>query len=77
MNVMKERWECRELIEISGGCTGIFVRAQLPDETWDSVDIAFLEKESLIEWLKSRGGNNPWAEEVVCILLGHIKREKE
>lgn len=51
--------------------TGIFVRAQNSDGKWDSVDIACLDAKSLLEWLRSRGGNNPWAENVVGILLGH------
>ena len=50
--------------------TGIFVRA-LVDGIPQSVDIACLDKESLHDWLRSRGGNNPWAESVVFKLLGH------
>lgn len=50
--------------------TGIYVRAKTPTG-WDSVDIAILDKESLRVWLRSRGGDNPWAEDVVGILLGH------
>ena len=52
------------------GETGIFVRA-LDGTAWVSADIADLDRESLIEWLRSRGGDNPWAEGVVAILLGH------
>jgi hypothetical protein len=51
--------------------TGVFVRAKNSDGRWDSVDIAYLDKSSLLSWLRSRGGNNPWAENVVGILLGH------
>lgn len=58
--------------------TGLYVRARHPEQAehdragrWDSVDIYFLNKESLLEWLRSRGGDNPWAEDVVGILLGH------
>jgi hypothetical protein len=51
--------------------TGIFVRAKNPDGKWRSVDIALLDKVSLLVWLKSRGGDNPWAEDVVGILLNH------
>ena len=50
--------------------TGIFVRAKFNGH-WLSVDIAHLDKESLLEWLRSRGGKNPWAEDTVGILLGH------
>lgn len=51
--------------------TGIYVRAQRPDGTWDNADIAELDADSLLTWLRSRGGSNPWAEQVVLILLGH------
>lgn len=50
--------------------TGIFVRA-LDGDRWDSVDIAQLDRSSLLLWLRSRGGDNPWAEDVVGIILGH------
>ena len=50
--------------------TGIFIRARF-DGRWGNHDIAHLDKISLIAWLRSRGGDNPWAESVVCILLGH------
>lgn len=53
--------------------TGILVRAQWPNGTWDSIDIAHLEPQSLANWLRSRGGSNPWAESVVGLLLGHEK----
>ena len=52
------------------GETGIYVRA-LDGEKWTNADIADLTYESLNEWLRSRGGENEWAESVVCILLGH------
>ena len=50
--------------------TGIYVRAWLKDSV-GSYDIFELTKESLHEWLKSRGGNNLWAESTVAVLLGH------
>jgi hypothetical protein len=37
----------------------------------DSVDIAYLDKDSLKRWLRSGGGANELAEGVVLILLGH------
>lgn len=61
-----ERYE-----EIPPRYTGIFVRALMPDGKWDSADIAILDKESLLAWLRSRSGNNEWAENMVGILLGH------
>lgn len=51
--------------------TGIYVRAQGPDDKWQSADIVHLDKESLGTWLRSRGGENRMAEDVVGILLGH------
>lgn len=55
-----------------GPSTGIYVRAWSDsDDKWVNADIARLDKESLLYWLKSRGGDNPWAEDVVGILLGH------
>jgi hypothetical protein len=54
--------------------TGIFVRAINSDEEWASLDIAWLDEESLLTWLRSDGGNNLLAETLVCILLGHYRR---
>lgn len=51
--------------------TGIYVRAKDGLDKWNSFDIADLDKESLLHWLRSRGGENKWAEDVVGILLGH------
>ena len=56
--------------------TGIYVRAltgnpQFGGGVWGSHDIAHLTRESLLVWLRSRGGENAWAENVVGILLGH------
>lgn len=63
MKVLKERRQFH-------GATGIYVRAQC-DGKWDSFDIAELDKASLLEFLKSRGGDNAWAEDTVGILLNH------
>ena len=51
--------------------TGIYIRAQRPDGRFDSVDIGVLTKDSLLDWLRSRGGSNPWAENTIGILLMH------
>lgn len=53
------------------GETGIFVRAKNSAGTWGAFDIADLDRDSLHEWLRSRGGENLWAENTVMILLGH------
>jgi hypothetical protein len=52
------------------GSSGIYVRATL-DGKWGNFDIAELDKSSLLHWLRSRGGDNPWAEDTVGIILGH------
>ena len=51
--------------------TGIYVRAIDPAGEWISADISQLDRASLTAWLRSRGGENQWAENVVLILLGH------
>lgn len=52
--------------------TGIPIRAKDPvSGKWGTWDVANLDKESLKSWLRSRGGENPWAENVVGVLLGH------
>ncbi|MFN6572361.1 hypothetical protein [Dendronalium sp. ChiSLP03b] len=57
----KEKWEG----------TGIFIRAQFDDETWEVVEISHLDKASLLAWLKSKGGDNRLAENCIGVLLGH------
>ena len=58
--------------------TGIFVRAQDPaDDKWGAYDIAQLDAKSLKSWLKSRGGDNEWAESTVLILLGYNPEEAD
>lgn len=53
--------------------TNIFIRAQNPDDGhWENIDICFLDTPSLRAWLTSRGGDNPWAENCVLLLLGHV-----
>lgn len=54
--------------------TGIYVRA-FYDERWDSFDIATLAPASLLTWLRSRGGENAWAEWVVGSLLEYSEAE--
>lgn len=55
---------------LTGESTTMLVRATLNGE-WGSYDIVALDRASLLAWLKSRGGDNPWAEDAVGILLGH------
>lgn len=61
---------CDPLRTVAMG-TGIYVRARTAPGKYDSVDIAVLDRASLLRWLQSRGGSNPWAEHTVLILLGH------
>lgn len=51
--------------------TGIFIRATTPSGKWVSVDIAELERDSLIQFVRQRGPASPWAVSIVLILLGH------
>lgn len=51
--------------------TGICVRAQRENGTYETVDISSLTKESLLVWLKSEGGDNRFAEDAVGIMLEH------
>lgn len=53
-----------------GARTGIFVRAKDSAGNYVNCDIAELDAPSLLHWLRSRGGNNPWAENTVGVLLG-------
>lgn len=52
------------------GGTGFSVRA-LDGDRWTSADIGQLDTESLYRFLRSRGGDNPWAESIVLGILGH------
>jgi hypothetical protein len=51
--------------------TGAFVRAKDQSGKHQSVDITLLNKASLLALLRSRGGRNEWAENMVGLLLGH------
>ena len=68
MKIDPNRWEDKVLWEVNGG-TGIYVRAQAPDGKWKSVDIVFLDKESLEEWLE--GLTKEGLIRLVKILLQH------
>jgi len=52
------------------GATGIYVRAKNADGHWGNADIAEIDRVSLFRWLRSRGGENLWAENTVMLLLG-------
>lgn len=69
--------DARRLELSDGTSTGIFVRVKNADGTWGNADILHLERDSLIEWLRSRGEKNRWAEATVLTLLGHETPEGE
>lgn len=48
--------------------TGIFVRAQMPDGTWSSVDIVCLTRDSVWHWLSEHG--EEFCRNTVMQLLG-------
>ncbi len=54
---------------------GIPIRAKF-DGNWGTYDINHLDRASLMIWLRSRGGQNDWAENTVAILLGHEWEEE-
>ena len=49
--------------------TGIFIRVK-DGNRWVNADISQLDAASILCWLRSQGGDNPLAENVVGILLG-------
>lgn len=51
--------------------TGIYVRAQRSDGTYDSVDFTCLDRDSLIAWLRSRGPVSDWAMSVLLFMCGY------
>lgn len=51
--------------------TGIYVRAKDSNGKFQNADIAVLTRESMHHWLRSRGGENLWAENTVAALLGY------
>lgn len=61
MKVDPDRWRQPE--------TGIFVRAQNLQGSWVSVDIAYLYKKDIVEWMRLKGPE--FAQNLVLILLNH------
>ena len=51
--------------------TAIFVRAVYPGGKVDNADIWLLDRKSFFVWLRSRGGDNLWAENVLMLVFGH------
>ena len=52
--------------------TGIYVRAQDERGKFGAYDIAHLDRESLVQFIQSRGENNlEWATGIILALLGH------
>jgi len=53
--------------------TGILVRAVDSRGRWRVIDIYYLDKTSLLSWLRSDGGKNELAENTIGELFGHGK----
>lgn len=51
--------------------TGMYIRAQNEAGSYGAFDLSHLDRDSVVRWLRSRGGENLWAENTVLILLGH------
>lgn len=63
---LREQWE-----DILYHRTGVVAQAKSSISECGCFDIALLDKDSLLRWLKADGGDNKRAEDVVGILLGH------
>ena len=72
---MKELFIDPERIELPE--TGIYIRSKDMTGKWSSVDIAHLKRDSLLDWLRSRGGDNLLAENTLLLLLGHSTEWKD
>lgn len=59
----------------SCGVTRIFVRAKLGHE-FGTHDLACLDLPSLRAWMRSRGGENQWAEDALALVLSHELESK-
>jgi hypothetical protein len=56
--------------EENGMTTGIYVRA-LRNDQWQNVDLADLDRASVIQFVESRGPVTTWARDIILIMLGH------
>ena len=74
LEVHPERWKALKGQEVFP--TGIYVRAK-HENKWVNADIITLNAPSLLTWLRSRGGENSWAEGVVFTLLEYTPVEIE
>lgn len=54
----------------AGITVGIYVRARMSGR-WINADVAWLDKASLLRWLRAQGGDNPLAEDILGIVLDH------
>lgn len=53
------------------GLTGIFVRAIGQDNRWGTYDIAELDRDSLVDFVRSRGEVSTWGLHIILIMLDH------
>ena len=51
--------------------TGVYDRAIGNDGRWGSYDIAELNRDSLVDFVRSRGEVSTWALHLILIMLGH------
>lgn len=65
------RTDLRRQHDFADDPTGIYIRAIGADGRWGTYDIAQLDRDSLVEFVRSRGAVTTWALHIVLILLGH------
>jgi hypothetical protein len=70
------RIDPKRLARSSFECPEIPVRAQDGRGQYLTCDITYLDRASLLAWLRSRGGSNLWAENTVLLLLGHTPEDQ-
>lgn len=78
----KERPDDHTMAEREGnqpwdGLTGIYTRAIGQDGRWGSYDIAELDRDSLVRFIRSRGEVSAWAVHIILIMLGHDREGVE
>lgn len=58
--------------------TGVMVKGKHTNaDTFGQYDVKYLDRDSLSRWLRSKGGNNELAEDMVRRLLGHAAQPRE
>lgn len=65
----------RELVYANA--TGVFIRATGSGGTFDTYDMAQLDRDSFIEFTRSRGEVSTWALHLILIVLGYDREGVE